>query len=158
MAATTARPIPVLVPRHGIAALQARLEKAARAQQQAESNLAALQTQSRGLENEYDRWAGAARCRSGVCGGPSRNGWQQPRLGAGGAGASCSCLSACLGCKLILAGRSSRIPSAAPGPIDSVHHLRALRLLAEHDELRRQLQRAGLASGGGDSRFGKKDA
>jgi hypothetical protein len=33
------------------------------------------------------------------------------------------------------------------------------RLLAEHDELRRQLQRAGLATGGAvDGRFAKKDS
>ncbi|EFN50774.1 hypothetical protein CHLNCDRAFT_142489 [Chlorella variabilis] len=66
--------------------LGARLEKANKAHSLAESNLSALKTQSKGLENEYDR------------------------------------------------------------------------LLSEHDELRRQLQRAGLAAGGAaDSRMGKKD-
>lgn len=49
-------------------------------------------------------------------------------------------------------------PHAHQLPRPPPHTLPCPRLLSEHDELRRQLQRAGLAAGGAaDSRMGKKD-
>jgi hypothetical protein len=148
--------------------LQARLSKANQAHAKAESNLSAVRTQSQGLANEYDRWVGR-RCIIVIffrlwlhccCivgqGLANEDGRWLP-------GPHCCSRQAALvwvgllRCEILLHYARAGCwcvkllplvaPTLCPGfaIMPRVH----CRLLAEHDELKRQLARAGLGAGAG---------